>query len=91
MLNAVRKCISESIILSYQEEEVISVCDNMEKSYTSDKVAKGLIDKYWTNRLKYIIDLKEEKDNYNPLLVICKCEINKKVTELRGIDNFSRQ
>ena len=75
ILKILQESIPESIILCYQEEKVIFVCDDIEKSMGR---IEGLIDKYWIDGLEYVIEVNEKNKEYNPVLVICKYDTDKK-------------
>lgn len=74
ILKILQESIPESIILCYQEEKVIFVCDDIEKSMGC---IEGLIDKYWIDGLEYVIEVNEKNKEYNPVLVICKYDTDK--------------
>lgn len=74
ILKILQESIPESIILCYQEEKVIFVCDDIEKSMGR---IEGLIDKYWIDGLEYVIEVNEKNKEYNPVLVICKYDTDK--------------
>ena len=75
ILKILQESIPESTILCYQEEKVVSVCDDIENS--TERI-ESLIDKYWIDGLEYVIEVHEENKECNPIIVICKYDTDKK-------------
>lgn len=73
ILKILQESIPGSTILTYQEEKVISVCDDMESS--TDRT-ECLIDKYWIDGKEYVIEVNEKNNENNQVLVISQHDTN---------------